>query len=170
MTGAATVPWRAFTDAAPELARRVRARFDVAPHHVLATLTRDGSPRVSGTEVRFGADGELKLGSMWGAVKAADLLRDGRFALHAHPTDASMRGGDAKVSGRAVPVTDATALAAFAADESGLEAPVEGETPTFHLFLLRLSSVVLTSIHPDGDRLLLEGWRPGAAPWRQERR
>lgn len=94
--------WQEFSLAAPELAAPVRARFEATKHHVLATLRRDGAPRVSGTEVDFRGDGRLTLGSMAGAVKAADLKRDPRFAVHANPGDGSMAGGDSKIAGVAV--------------------------------------------------------------------
>jgi len=48
---------------APELAGLARGFLDAYVHKTLATLRRDGSPRISGTEVEF-ADGELWLGSM----------------------------------------------------------------------------------------------------------
>ena len=49
--------WEDFEQEAPEPAALVRARFEAEKHHVLATLRKDGSPRVSGTEVDFvGAD------------------------------------------------------------------------------------------------------------------
>ena len=96
--------------AEPELALAVRARFEATKHHVLATLRSDGAPRVSGTEVIIGGD-VLALGSMWRAVKALDLRRDGRFALHSNPGDGSMEGGDAKVSGTAVELGGELAVA-----------------------------------------------------------
>ena len=143
--------WSEVTAAAPELAAAVEARFRATKHHVVATLRRDGSPRVSGTEVEF-AGGELRLGSMWQAVKARDLQRDGRFALHANPGDGSMAGGDAKVSGVAVEVPDH--------DGAG----------TSHLFRLDVGEMVLTSVHPEGDRLVIESWRPEEGYTRVERR
>lgn len=143
--------WSEVSAAAPELVATVEARFRADKHHVLATLRRDGSPRVSGTEVDFG-DGELRLGSMWQAVKARDLQRDGRFALHANPGDGSMVGGDAKVSGTAV------------------EVPDHEDAGSSHLFRLDVREVVLTSIHPDGDRLVIESWRPDEGVSRAERR
>ncbi len=143
--------WQELHHAAPELAAAVEARFTANKHHVLATLRRDGSPRVSGTEVEL-VDGQLRLGSMLRAVKAADLQRDGRFALHANPGDGSMEGGDAKVSGVAVEVVEHPA-----ADDS-------------HLFLLDVREVVLTSLHPDGDRLVIETWGPDSGVRRVERR
>jgi len=154
-----TSTWHQFATEAPELATAVRARLEATKHHVLATLRRDGSPRVSGTEVTFfGAD--LMVGSMWGAVKARDLQRDGRFALHANPGDGSMEGGDAKLSGRAVEITDPNELRAF----TKAEEPPE----PYHLFRLLLDQAVLTSVA--NDRLVIASWRPGGPPRRTERR
>ena len=79
---------------------------------MLATLRRDGSPRVSGTEVQFHA-GDLCMGMMHQGIKSRDLTRDGRFALHTNPGDATMEGGDAKVAGIAFEVTDEQALATY---------------------------------------------------------
>src|ERR1700677_5330826 len=93
--------WTEFETSAPDLARATRSRFEATKHHVLATLRRDGSPRVSGTEVSF-LGAELTLGSMPGSVKSRDLLRDVRFALHANPGDGSMAGGDSKMCGLAI--------------------------------------------------------------------
>jgi hypothetical protein len=144
--------WEQFSREAPDLAGAVRARFEATKHHVIATLRRDGSPRVSGTEVDFHGP-DLIIGSMWQAVKAKDLQRDGRFALHANPGDPSMEGGDAKISGRATEVTDPDELRAF----------VEQEHPPepFHLFRLSLEEVVRTSVSPDEKYLIIESWRPG---------
>jgi hypothetical protein len=145
--------WQQFCDEQPVLAGAVRARFAAGPtakHHVLATLRADGSPRVSGTEVGF-AHGELFLGSMPGARKALDLQRDPRCAVHAHPGDSSMDGGDAKVSGRAVEALDPADLARF----RGSEQPAG----PYHLFLVDLTEAVLTTV--DGDELVVSLWRPG---------
>lgn len=154
--------WQEFEQEAGELAGLVRARFEATKHHVLATLRVGGAPRVSGTEVRF-HHGDLTLGSMPGAVKARDLQRDGRFALHANPGDGSMAGGDSKISGRAIEVTDADGLARFAEEEKPPPGP-------FHLFVLRLEEVVHTSAADSGDHLIIEIWRPGEPVRRIERR
>jgi hypothetical protein len=61
--------WRDFVAAAPELAHRVRQCFAIRKHATLATLRRDGSPRISGNEVDF-ADDRLYLGMMPGSRKA----------------------------------------------------------------------------------------------------
>lgn len=152
-TSEITTTWRQFADEAPDLAARVQARFTATKHHVLATLRADGSPRVSGTEVVFkGTD--LLIGSMPGAVKARDLQRDGRFAIHANPGDGSMEGGDAKVGGVAEEITD----------PAEIERHREPGIPPgpFHLFRLRLTDAVLTDIADDQLRVVV--WRPGTPP------
>lgn len=154
--------WEQFEQEAGELAAAVKARFQAHKHHVLATVRRDGSPRVSGTEVDF-QGAELCLGSMLGAVKAADLRRDGRFALHSNPGGASMEGGDAKLSGRAVEVVDAVSLS-VAAEQSGMEGT------SFHLFRLDITEAVLTTVDTGRDALLIRLWRPGQPVIVYERR
>jgi hypothetical protein len=90
--------WTEFEADAPELAARVRQRLDAHGHKTIATLRRDGSPRISGTETQF-EDGELWIGSMLNALKALDLRRDPRFALHSGSDDPEDWTGDAKLAG-----------------------------------------------------------------------
>ena len=85
--------WEKVTDAAGNLAVRVQDRFDRHGLGWLATLRRDGSPRISGIECTF-EDGDLWFGSMAGAVKALDLQRDPRFALHCGTGDSARWEGD----------------------------------------------------------------------------
>jgi hypothetical protein len=102
--------WSEFAAAEPAFAQRVLERFNLRKHSTVATLRHDGSPRISGTEVSFDS-GELSLGVMPGSVKALDLRRDARMALHA-PTedtpeeDPSSWAGEAKIAGHAVEVRD----------------------------------------------------------------
>jgi hypothetical protein len=140
--------WQEFEQEAPELAAEIRVRFEAHETHVLATLRKDGSPRVSGSEVDFsGAD--LTFGSMLGAIKARDLQRDGRFAIHAHPAD----NGDAKIAGIA---TEATAQADKDALRTGSEPPGD-----FHAFVTSLTEAVLTSVDQEAAELVIQVWRPG---------
>lgn len=137
--------WKQFESEAPDLAALIRARFEAAETHVLATLRADGSPRVSGSEVAFlGPD--LSFGSMLNARKASDLRRDGRCAIHAHPSE----GGDAKVAGVAVEVTGQEKAAYTTGDEPGGD---------FHAFRLDLREAVMTAV--EGDELVIRLWRPG---------
>src|SRR3954447_4322662 len=97
--------WSEFEAAAPALAAAVRARLDAHVHKTLATVRRDGSPRISGTEATF-RDGELYIGSMWRAQKALDLQRDPRFALHSGSEDPPEWPGDAKLAGVVEEIVD----------------------------------------------------------------
>jgi hypothetical protein len=142
--------WTTVLDAAPDLGAAVQHRFEAHLHHVLATVRRDGSPRVSGTEVTF-RQGHLWLGSMGGSRKALDLQRDPRLALHSAPIDVTMAEGDAKVGGRAVEVTDPGEVAAWL-EEGGGQAP----PGPMHLFRVQAEEVVLTSV-VDGH-LVVDSW------------
>jgi hypothetical protein len=73
-----------------------------------------------------------------------------------------MDGGDAKLTGLAVEVTDPDEIAVLMGDVTAPPGPM-------HLFRLQLTEVVLTSLHPDGDRLVIELWRPGQGVKRTER-
>ncbi|MFF7332862.1 pyridoxamine 5'-phosphate oxidase family protein [Streptomyces sp. NPDC008150] len=155
-----TVNWAALAAAEPDFARTVQERFGAFTHHVLATLRKDGSPRTSGVEVQF-VRGELCVGMMPESMKALDLRRDGRFALQANPGPGTgMGGGDVRIGGRAVEVTDERAKAGYVEE-------VEPPEP-FHLFRAELTEVVRTFVE-DEKYLVVQIWHPGA-PVRTVRR
>lgn len=148
--------WRAFEEAEPAFAARVRQLFDAGRHKTIATLRADGSPRISGIECEF-ADGELRFGSMAGARKGADLRRDQRFALHGptvHPEPGREREwpGEAKIAGRAVPA-----------------GPVTGAGPGGDLFVADVTEVVVTGLDPGATKLVVEWWTPERGLRRVER-
>lgn len=97
--------WSEIEVEAPELAAEARRLLDAHVHKTIATLRRDGSPRISGTEVKF-AEGELWMGSMPRSVKALDLQREPRFALHSGSEDPPDWTADAKLAGRVEEVDD----------------------------------------------------------------
>ena len=141
--------------AAPEPAAAVRELFGRGKHKTMATLRRDGSPRLSGIETEF-ADGELTLGMMPGSMKLADVRRDPRIALHSpsiDPPEGDPTGwpGEAKVAGRL------------------REVRAPGEGPDGSYFAVDVTEVVLTKIAPEGDRLVITSWRPGGQVRRVER-
>src|SRR4051794_16972855 len=137
--------WREIEQETPELAARVREAFGRAKHATMATLRADGSPRISGTEVEFTDDGNVRLGSMPGAVKARDLLRDPRLAVHSPTAEPGEGGadwpGEAKVAGAAV---------AQPTREDGA-----------HVFDLDLTEVVWTGLNEARDALVIRSWHPG---------
>jgi hypothetical protein len=150
--------WDEILRAEPEFAGRVRAVFDAHINKVLATVRADGSPRVSGTEMVLREDG-CYFSSMTDAWKARDLHRDPRFALHSAspdpPKDPTAWAGDAKLSGRAVEVTDPEAIKRYLAMQ-------EQDPPgPFHLFQADIRDLVLTRVGTPADHLLIEFWREG---------
>jgi hypothetical protein len=153
--------WEDVTKEAPQLAAAVRAAFDAHKHKTMATLRKDGAPRISGTEVDF-RDGDVYLGSMWGALKARDLQRDPRVALHNAPLDTELGGGDAKISGRAVEITDPEALADYVHDAAEENDGVEPPQP-FHLFRIDVEEMSLVTIGDPADHLVVESWKQGRA-------
>jgi len=150
--------WNDFTAAAPDLAAAVQGRFEAHLHHVVATLRRDGSPRVSGTEARFFA-GELYLGCMPNSRKGADLRRDPRLALHAATVDVELQLGDAKVAGTARLCERDEALA-FLRSLAGPDAPPDADPPVDgDVFAVALTGATLTRV--EGDELVVQTWAPG---------
>jgi Pyridoxamine 5'-phosphate oxidase len=152
--------WSEFEAEAPELAERVRARLDARTHKTLATVRRDGSPRISGTETGF-TEGELWIGSMWQARKARDLQRDPRFALHGGSEDPPEWSGDAKLAGVAEEITDPDRVREI----SGGKAP----PGPMHLFRLDLREVSTVELDDERKALVIEVWTPERGVRRMKR-
>src|SRR5215213_8253478 len=131
----------------PEFAARVRAAFDAHAHKFLATLRRDGSPRISGIEMHFVA-GEPWLAGMPGSVKFTDLRRDPRFALHSGSAEPDAFTADAKLNGHATQVLDDDERRRFAA-----AAGIHGEHLGFELFRIDLDQVVLVALDDEKSAL-----------------
>jgi nitroimidazol reductase NimA-like FMN-containing flavoprotein (pyridoxamine 5'-phosphate oxidase superfamily) len=146
--------WDEVEQAVPALARTVRERFEKYTLGVLATLRRDGSPRVTGIEPGF-SDGELWLGMMSDSRKGADLRRDPRFALHAATIDKDVKEPDARVAGLAQPVEDER-KERFADD---LEREKNWRPQSFDLFRVDVRELGL--VFPEDGKLVIESWHPG---------
>lgn len=128
--------WGEIEAAEPAFAKRVQALFDAGRHKTMATIRKDGSPRISGIECEF-VDGKLQFGSMDKARKLADLQRDGRVALHGptfHPVEGQEKDwpGEAKISGVA----------------SGA-----GEA-----WVVDINEVAITHLNAEATRLVVEWW------------
>ena len=77
---------------------------------------------------------------MLDAMKAKDLHRDPRVAIHGPTHDPAKSGrwrGEAKVAGRAV------------------STPAEGDS---HVFRIDIDNVVITHLNAARDRLVIESW------------
>jgi hypothetical protein len=152
--------WTEFEAAAPALAAAVRERLDAHTHKTIATIRRDGSPRISGTETTF-RDGELWIGSMWQAQKAKDLQRDPRFALHSGSDEPDDWKGDAKLSGVIEEITDEERVR----DLNG-EAAANGPS---HLFRLDVDEVSLVRLNDARNGIVIDVWTPERGVRRIER-
>jgi hypothetical protein len=152
--------WSEVERQAPELTALARGFFDAHVHKTLATLRRDGSPRISGTEVIF-AEGELWLGSMWQALKALDLRRDPRFALHSGSQDPPAWAGDAKIAGRVEEVENAERKTAIFGGKGG-PGPA-------HLFRADVTELSVVRLNESRDKLVIESWHADRGVTRRER-
>ncbi|HZP27200.1 MAG TPA: pyridoxamine 5'-phosphate oxidase family protein [Dehalococcoidia bacterium] len=156
--------WLEFEDQGPRLADAVRGCFEASREATMATLRKDGSPRISGIETLFWR-GDLWLGMMPGSRKVADLERDPRLALHS-ATGQAGKTADAKLSGRAIAVQDTTTIEAFR--EEFRRSRGEAPDGPIALFLLDVEESVLTYV--EGEELVIESWRAGERPRRRTRR
>ncbi|MFM9107607.1 MAG: pyridoxamine 5'-phosphate oxidase family protein [Chloroflexota bacterium] len=138
-----------------ELAAADRRLLSVGKHLYLATVREDGSPRISGAEVRFSADGaDLWFGAMPASRKVRDLRHDPRFALHGRSEDPPGWSEDGKIAGVAVPASAGRAAALLA--ESGFPGDREGA-----VFLADLTEAVITRLGSPPDHLDITLWKPG---------
>ena len=138
--------WGEFATECPEFAARVRERFDSGTNKTIATLRRDGSPRISGTEMVITDEGP-SIGMMTGR-KVDDVRRDPRFAIHSPTLEPPTENwaawpGEAKMSGLLVEV----------------DAPTDAEEGIYFTFDIR--EVVHTKVAASGDKLEIESWHPG---------
>ena len=154
--------WDEVRDAAPELVALAEKHFAAHTHKTVATVRRDGSPRITGTELTI-RDGEVWLAGMAGARRFDDLRRDPRLALHSGSDDADSWSGDAKLAGRAVEAADAEAKKAF---RGTLDDAPPGP---FELFRVDVTELVVVRLNDKRDKLVIESWREGAGVRRFER-
>jgi hypothetical protein len=149
--------WQQIENDAAEFAARVRARFDAGTNKTIATLRRDGAPRISGTELQF-TDGQVTLGMMGGSMKLLDVRRDPRVAIHSPTIEPPPGGpnewpGDAKIAGTVV------------------ETPLPPDSPNEGAgFTVDIAEVVLTYVGTPADHLVIETWHPGRGWQRRTRR
>jgi pyridoxamine 5'-phosphate oxidase-like protein len=141
--------WSEIEEDAPAFAARVRERFDAGTNKTIATLRRDGSPRISATELKF-ERGNVTFGMMGGSLKLRDVRRDPRVAIHS-PTleppkdDPAGWPGDAKLAGVVA--------------ETSEHDPFPDPNAAF--FTLDISEVVLTYLGTPADHLVIESWHQG---------
>ncbi len=125
---------------------------------MLATLRKDGFPRISPLEPRM-FEGELWLVGMPGTTKFLDLGRDPRFCLHTATVDTHVRCGDAKLWGIVHDVPDAQLQQRFAQDlyeQTGFDLRGQVFTPFYAADITGASAVEVADDHMD-----VTIWKPG---------
>lgn len=144
--------WADFHQQAPELAQR--AEFFLREHKFLtmATLRRDGSPRIAGTEMVL-KEGRLLIAGMGRARRFEDLRRDPRMALHSGTADEEGWTGDAKI----------TALAIERNDDAGSVALVSAKASPgdFEVFELDVREVAVMALNEGRTAMTIDSWRVG---------
>jgi len=150
--------WRQIEADAPEFAARVRSRFDAGTNKTIATLRKDGAPRISASELTF-TDGAATLGMMSGSMKLLDVRRDPRIAIHSPTIEppAGLLGaapGDAKLAGTVVEIAPPP------------DNPYEGAG----FFRLDITEVALTYVGTPADHLVVESWHADRGWQRRTRR
>ena len=146
------VTWCDFRQAEPGLAGAVQERFESHRHAVMATLRRDGAPRLSGMEAPI-RDGHLWLAMDTVSRKTDDLRRDPRFSMHSAPDREELSLGDARVEGRALPATGED-MALFI---EGHRFPID-DPSTMAVFTAGITRVVL--IRVEDRSLVVTAWTP----------
>ena len=130
--------WQEFAKQDPELAALGQERLNLHGLVMLATLRKNGFPRISPVEPLF-FSGQLYLGMMWQSQKALDLLRDPRCCIHSPVSDRMASEGEYKVYGRASDITNPEERQDY------LKAPFQkiGDQPVgheFHCFAIDIES------------------------------
>ncbi len=155
--------WQEFKTAAPELAEAGEKLFERVGVVMVASIRKDGSPRISPVEPLF-AGGELYLGMMPDTFKAQDLLRDSRCAIHNVISDKNVPEGEFKVNGLARNVQDEAERQLYC-DELKKKIGWSPEGLPFHLFAVQVQSAGLFLMqghneNPAAGRLVKK-WRAG---------
>ena len=131
--------WSEMESAQPRLAELGRQRLLKPGVVLVATIRRDGAPRLSPVEP-FEMGGELWLGMLWRSTKAADLLRDPRVLVHSIITSRDGGEGEFKIRGTARAEHDPRTQHRYAT----AVAAALGWSPTpgrFHLFAIDIDEV-----------------------------
>ena len=149
-----------------ELMRRQPGLADLGRQRLLdpgvvlvATIRRDGTPRLSPVEP-FVMDGDLWLSMLWQSTKAADLIRDPRLLVHGVVTNRDGREGEFKVRGLARSEKDGSVQGRYA-EAVGQALGWKPEVGQFHLFAVDIEHVsYLRYDEPTGDQYVTQ-WPPG---------
>jgi Pyridoxamine 5'-phosphate oxidase len=145
--------WRDLESAAPEIAHLGRERLELARVALLATLRKDGSPRISPVEP-FLTQGHLIFGAMSWSLKTRDLLRDPRCVLHSAITDPDSGEGELKLYGQATEADEE--IRSSCRDGWWLERPPDAAT----VFDLTIEQATFISWDTEQGQMTVRRWSP----------
>ncbi|MGH3484221.1 MAG: pyridoxamine 5'-phosphate oxidase family protein [Nocardioidaceae bacterium] len=151
--------WSDLESRQPRLADLGRRRL-IDPGVVLvATIRRDGTPRLSPVEPYL-MDGDLWLSMLWQSTKARDLGRDPRLLVHNVITSRDGGGGEFKVRGRAVASEDPAVQLRYA-DAVAASLGWHPEPGRFHLYAIDIDDItVIRYDDATGDQYVVR-WPAG---------
>lgn len=136
--------WHEFTLQDPALAALGQERLDRNGLVMLATLRKNGWPRISPVEPLF-FNGQLYLGMMWRSQKALDLLRDPRCCVHNTVSDRHATEGEFKVFGRALEITDPGDRERYA-EAVFQKIGFRPQEPEYHCFAIDIQSAAANTL------------------------
>jgi hypothetical protein len=145
--------WRDLETAAPEIADLGKQRLDQARVALLATLRKDGSPRISPVEPYL-TQGQLLFGAMPWSLKTHDLLRDPRCVLHSAISGPDSGEGELKLYGRATEADDQ--IRDSCQEGWWLSSPPEAAT----VFALNIEQATFISWDTEHGPMTVRNWSP----------
>jgi Pyridoxamine 5'-phosphate oxidase len=149
--------WTEMERRQPHLAAVGRQRLIEPGVLLIATIRRDGTPRLSPVEP-FVMDGDLLLSMLWQSMKARDLMRDPGILVHSIVT--SRDGGEFKIRGTARPEDDPLVQHRYA---TSVVASLgwQPDPGRFHLFSIDIDNVVYIRYDDTTGDQYLAAWPPG---------
>ena len=136
--------WEEFKKVSPVMAALGEERFNRTGLVIIATLRKDGWPRISPVEPLI-ADGHLYLGMMWQSRKAQDLLRDPRCTINTIVSNRDGSEGDFKIYGSAVEIQDLEMKQKYS-ESLHKKIGYKPKEPEYHLFSIDIDQVAFSII------------------------
>ena len=136
--------WEEFKKVSPVMAALGEERFNRAGLVIIATIRKDGWPRISPVEPLI-ADGHLYLGMMWQSRKAQDLLRDPRCTINTIVSNRDGSDGDFKIYGSAVEIQDLEMRQRYS-ESLHRKIGLKPKEPEYHLFSIDIDHVAFSII------------------------
>jgi Pyridoxamine 5'-phosphate oxidase len=151
--------WSDLEDAHPRLANIGHERL-IGPGVVLvATIRKDGAPRLSPVEPLL-MEGSLWLSMLWRSRKATDLVRDPRILVHSIITDRNGTAGEVKIRGLARAENDAEVQLRYA-ETAARMLGWNPQVGRFHLFEVDIDDVTYIRYDDSTGDQFVAMWPPG---------